>query len=129
MGLSAKAAAEQVGLSKTGIIKAIRNGRISAKKDDKGEWRIEPVELFRVYPPANTDTPTDTGKVNGSVYAENMGLQAENEGLRELVNILKSERDDLRERLDQEGQERRQLTAMLTAPHPPKTLWQRLTGR
>lgn len=49
MSLSANEAAEAVGISKDGIIKAIKKGRISATKDDKGQWSIEPSELFRVY--------------------------------------------------------------------------------
>jgi hypothetical protein len=48
-GLSAREAAEQVGLTKQAIIKAIRKGTISAEKDVSGEWRIDPAELFRVY--------------------------------------------------------------------------------
>lgn len=49
MGLSAKQAADAVGMTKQGIIKSIRNGRLSAVKDDKGQWQIDPAELFRVY--------------------------------------------------------------------------------
>lgn len=108
-----KQAAEMVGRSKAAIIKAIREGRISAEKDGNGEWRIEPVELLRVYQPANTDTPTDTAQVNNGSQAQVNGLQAEIEGLRELVDTLKSERDDLRGRLDRGDEERRQLTARL----------------
>jgi hypothetical protein len=37
---------------KSAIFKAIKNGRISASKDDKGQWMIDPAELFRVYAPA-----------------------------------------------------------------------------
>jgi hypothetical protein len=48
-GLSAREAAEQVGLTKQAIIKAIRKGTLSGEKDVSGEWRIDPAELFRVY--------------------------------------------------------------------------------
>ena len=57
MSLSAKQAAEQVGLSKQGIIKAIKQGKLSAAKDDNGEWQIDPAELFRVYQPAVHGSP------------------------------------------------------------------------
>ena len=60
-------------------------------------------------------------------------MQAEAEGLRAQVELLKSERDDLRSRLDAESEERRKLTAMLTdqrrGPEPPRGIWARLTGR
>lgn len=49
MSLSAKQASEMVGLTRNGIIKAIKEGRISGEKNEKGEWQVEPVELLRVY--------------------------------------------------------------------------------
>ena len=65
MSLSAKQAAEQVGLSKQGIIKAIKQGKLSATKDDNGEWQIDPAELFRVYQPAVHGSPPPPGSTNG----------------------------------------------------------------
>src|SRR5215207_2896706 len=47
-----KEAAEAVGMGKPAILKAIQKGRISAKKDDHGQWWIDPAELHRVYPPS-----------------------------------------------------------------------------
>lgn len=129
--LSAKEAAERVGMTKAGLLKAVRKGTISAEKDQNGEWRIEPVELFRVYPPVNQNTVDGHGKVDAGSQGGTPGLQAEIEGLRALVNTLQSERDDLRRRLDQEGEERRQLTAMLTDQRMQqgrKSLWQRIRG-
>ena len=43
-------AARATGLNKTAILKAIRSGKVSAVKDEHGQWRIEPCELHRVYP-------------------------------------------------------------------------------
>lgn len=50
MALTAREAGERVGKTRQAIIKAIRKGTLSAEKDAAGEWRIEPAELFRVYP-------------------------------------------------------------------------------
>jgi hypothetical protein len=50
MALTAREAGERVGKTRQAIIKAIRKGTLSAEKDVAGEWRIEPAELFRVYP-------------------------------------------------------------------------------
>jgi hypothetical protein len=50
MALTAREAGERVGKTRQAIIKAIRKGTLSAEKDASGEWRIEPAELFRVYP-------------------------------------------------------------------------------
>jgi hypothetical protein len=45
------AAATATGLTRTTIFKAIKGGRIFATRDELGEWRIEPAELHRVFPP------------------------------------------------------------------------------
>ena len=130
--LSAKEAAEAVGMTKAGLLKAVRKGTLSAEKDHNGEWKIDPAELFRAYPPANRNTAPGHQTVDNGTPAPDTGLQAEIEGLRALVDTLQSERDDLRRRLDQEGQERRQLMAMLTDQRiqgARRSIWSKLTGR
>ena len=52
-------AAKATGKSKATISKAIKNGRISAHKDETGTFCIDPSELHRVYPP--------TVPVNGEI--------------------------------------------------------------
>jgi hypothetical protein len=127
MGLSAKEAGELVGLSRAGILKAIKTGRISAAKDINGQWSVEPVELFRVYPAihSNGHTPVSNG-TQESVSQDTGGLQRENALLRETV-------DDLRRRLDVATEENQRLTAVLTtqlSPQQSKKVgwWQRLIG-
>lgn len=44
-------AAAAVGRNKTAILRAIEAGKVSASKDENGEWQIEPTELHRIYPP------------------------------------------------------------------------------
>ena len=44
-------AAAAVGRNKTAILRAIEAGKISATKDENGEWQIDPAELHRIYPP------------------------------------------------------------------------------
>ena len=48
-------------MSKTSILRSIKAGRISAGRDEFGQWAIEPCELHRVYPPLTDDTGTGTG--------------------------------------------------------------------
>jgi hypothetical protein len=60
MKLTLKEASEQTGRSKQAIQQSIKKGKISAVKDSNGDWYIEPVELFRVYPPINQ---VDTNKL------------------------------------------------------------------
>jgi len=44
-------AANATGKSKSTIQAAIKKGRISATKDDIGQWSIDPAELHRVFAP------------------------------------------------------------------------------
>src|ERR1700736_5822527 len=49
-------AAKAVGMSKTSILRSIKAARISAGRDEFGQWAIEPRELHRVYAPLTDDT-------------------------------------------------------------------------
>ncbi len=42
-------AARWAGVTRPTIFKALKSGRLSGRKDEAGEWRIEPSELERVY--------------------------------------------------------------------------------
>jgi hypothetical protein len=56
-----KQAADATGRSKPTILRAIQTGKISAKKNEMGEWEIDPAELHRIYPPvAHGVTPPTT---------------------------------------------------------------------
>src|SRR3954452_10652322 len=62
MAYSLKQAGEATGRTKPTILRAIQTGKISTKKNEMGEWEVEPAELHRVYPPiaegvTRTDTP------------------------------------------------------------------------
>lgn len=125
-------AAQAAGKSKSTVLRAIKKGKISATKDGNGQYQIEPVELFRAYPDATDDALRDApngaprtthdAPRNADDAPEINALQAEVKGLQGQVDLLTSERDDLRGRLDTESEERRKLTMMLTdqreAPKP-----------
>ena len=49
MKYTLKEASEKIGMTKSGVLKSIRKGRLSAEKDDKGRWKIDASELQRVY--------------------------------------------------------------------------------
>ncbi len=44
-------AAKAVGRSKAAIWQAVTSNRISASKDARNRWQIEPGELFKIWPP------------------------------------------------------------------------------
>ena len=115
-------AAKHTGLSKPTIQRAIKNGRLSATRNDNGSYSIDPSELERVYGPLPV-TSNDNGALKQDETPNDMGvLHRELELLREERERERkqftSQIDDLRQRLDQSEQERRdkdrQLTALLT---------------
>jgi excisionase family DNA binding protein len=133
MGQAAKAA----GVSKATIQRALKSGKLSATRQPDGSYEIDPAELHRAYPRAGDGagamkqsvTPSDTGE-----------LQVEVEMLRERLVEKDDVIGDLRRRLDQSEEERRQaqarLTALLTdqrpaAPQPAvrRGWWRRLRGK
>ncbi|VVT32743.1 conserved hypothetical protein [Sphingomonas aurantiaca] len=148
MSLSPAEAGRHVGLTKQSIVKAIRSGRISAVKDAKGEWRIEPVELFRVWPAVNQDTgkvipqvdvvthpvgPPVDGEVVALLKAQLDDLRADRDHWRKAAEAERAERLALSEKLlltDQRPlSEREPDPAATDAPAPPSGWWARLFRR
>lgn len=108
---SIRQAAEATGKTKPTILRAIQKSKISARKDEHGEWEIDPAELHRVYPAASEDISADTAG-NGT------GASREIELLREMLADKDRQIDSLNRRLESMDEERRtglrQLAALLT---------------
>ena len=68
MSYTLAAAAAAVGLNKTTILRAIKIGKISARMDEHGHWRIEPAELHRVYPPAASHPDSNAAAQREAVF-------------------------------------------------------------
>lgn len=115
-------AAKATGRSKAGILDAIRGGRLSASRDDKNQWQIDPAELHRVYPLIvqwEVKTEQDQTPLNAQElrhFQEKIGF------LERIISGLESERDNWRERFDKEAAERREAQTKLTAllAHQPE---------
>lgn len=132
--------AELAGVSKGTVSKALKSGRLSyAEKTDNG-YLIDTSELFRVFPPKQPETvePTrpETGKGNVETLIETEGLRREIELLREQLRDRDGVVDDLRRRLDQSDEERREAQArvigLLAGPGPTESkrgFFGRLFGR
>jgi hypothetical protein len=115
-------ASQATGCAKSTILRAIRAGRISASRDDTGQWAIDPAELFRVFPalalPATGEKPQMERDATADV------LVAE---LRAVIADLRRGQDDLRQERDkwQVAHEREQAahaaTQRLLLP-PPATV-------
>jgi len=118
MGYTLGTAAKATGMSRTAILRAIGKSKISAKKNDHGEWDIDPAELHRVYPQKQPDTGTDNSTIetpeNTRLAAENAEMKVKLDAAEQRMRDKDAVIDDLRGRLDRESEERRKLTAILT---------------
>lgn len=116
-------AAKATGMSKATISKAIKNGRISASKDETGTFKIDPSELHRVYPPTVSIEQIETPNVAASEHSNDSlvrELQARLEAAQERIADKDSVIDDLREDRDRW---RQQATALLEDHRRAKRSW------
>ncbi len=83
-------AAQQAGLTRAGIHKAIKAGRLSATKNDNGNYQIDAAELFRVYNQKFTKDDTLVDTVDYRLIAQRL------EFIEKLLRQAEDERDNLR---------------------------------
>lgn len=114
MYLSLVQAAKESGKSKSVIHNALKSGRLSGTRNDKGGWQIDPAELFRVFPKGVLGRSTG-GKKTVQNPAEHTLLEQEVQHLRERLADKDTQVADLRRRLDASEDERRQAQDRLTA--------------
>src|SRR6202045_256752 len=129
-------AAKAVGMSKTSILRSIKAGRISAGRDELGQWAIEPCELHRVYPALSEDDP-GTGKGAGERAVTGGGTALAVAHARAALaearmSDFKSMLDDIREQRDRWQQQAERLAALAItdqrkepAPEQPQS-WRRM---
>ena len=133
MGYTLGQAAKAVGMSKTSILRSIKAGRISAGRDELGQWAIEPCELHRVYPPLTDDTATGNGPEERGVTGGETALTQANTRatLAEArLSDVKSMLDDIREQRDRWQQQAERLAALAITdqrkePAPAQPQWWR----
>ena len=92
MALTLNQAAKACGRSKSTLLNAINSGRMSAPKDDRGRYAIDPAELHRAFPFQAPDRSTDrfpepqlTTSENHLITLTDRGLEREVELLREML--------------------------------------------
>lgn len=128
--LTALQASKEVGLSKEAILKAIKKGNLSAQKDGKGQWAIDPAELFRVYPAAGTKDGNGTRQsiVSTAIMQQELDQWRERcELLEKRLEQRDADVEDYRKRLDRAES---RVTALLPeATKPPASLFERFTRR
>jgi hypothetical protein len=125
-------ASQATGCAKSTILRAIKAGRISATRDELGQWSIEPVELFRCFPPlALPATPATGDQTQIERAATTDMLVAE---LRQVIADLRRGQEDLRQERDhwRTAHEREQAahaaTQRLLLPSPATATEQQATA-
>jgi hypothetical protein len=66
MSYSLSNAEAACGIYKSTVLRSIKSGRLTATKDALGQWRIEPAELHRVYPPVQSNDADSNGTRHGA---------------------------------------------------------------
>ena len=61
MQFSLSQAAKETGKGKSSIHRAIKSGRLSARRHEDGTYRIDAAELFRAFPPALSEPVPEQG--------------------------------------------------------------------
>ena len=113
-------AAKATGKTKSTILRAIKNGTLSASKGAKGSYQIDPAELHRVFEStvAKQDVKNDTQPTVEQVENLQIRLKISEEERSRERSQLESTISDLRTRLDR-------VTGLLAAPPTrPRRWWQ-----
>src|SRR5262245_34362220 len=99
-------AAKATGKAKSVISRAIKEGKISATKNEHGAYSIDPAELHPVYPPVSESNGSSNGQENDTQPHVSPigtgGLEAELQHLREQLSALALERDRERGQLSEQ---------------------------
>jgi hypothetical protein len=117
-------AAAAVGRNRSSLLRAIKAGKLSAMRDEaSGDWRIDPAELHRLYPPRPEMHAQDA--VGGNAPSRSIDAAVEIAELRARLEAVEHRFTDaqdvirnLWQRLDAETEERRRLTALLADQRP-----------
>ena len=121
MGLSEAAAATG---DRSTIYRAWKAGRMSATRTDTGQIEVEPVELFRVFPPVaqqragEATHPRAQADATAEIALRDSALASEVQLLREMLDAMREDRDAWREQARKEGDERRELAQRLALAAP-----------
>jgi excisionase family DNA binding protein len=128
MSYTLATAAAACGVNKSTILRAIKAGKISAVRDEQGQWQVEPAELHRVYPPvAATAERTDATQRDAAALAmahQQAALAEERlSDLKAILADMQRDRDAWRDQAQR---------LALPAPEPEKPMtwwrWLRSTG-
>jgi len=99
MEMTLAEAVTATGLSKPGLLKAIKSGRLSATKGADGKWKLDSSEVFRVYKPVNRNTVTKGDGLTPE-HPQVSALMARLEAAEDRRRSAEARADELRRDLD-----------------------------
>lgn len=102
-------ASKETGISKPTLSKALKSGRLSYVEKTSAGYKIDPAELFRVFPkqPQETvnsehlDTPIETPNETSHLQAVLDAKELIEKELRQQIDDLRSDRDEWRKQAQQ----------------------------
>src|SRR5262245_64628604 len=112
MSFDISSAAAAIGAAKPPRPRATKPGRIRAQRDNNGRWNVEPVELFKIFPPLPPTQPAT--HQHGVPERVTQLLEAQ---LAELKNALADMRQDRDRWIAEAADWKRQAQNLLPAPH------------
>jgi len=131
VALTLNQAAKACGRSKSTLLNAISSGRMSAPKDDRGRYAIDPAELHRAFPFQVPDRSADrfpepqpTTPENHPTTPTDRDLKREVELLREMLAKAEANADHWRAMA-----ERQQALLEDKRPRKSRSLFHRILGR
>jgi hypothetical protein len=89
-------AATACGVNKSTVLRAIKAGKISAARNEHGEWQIDPAEMHRVYPPAESNGAEHPSEQRHALVPMRDRTDELVAQLREQLADLRNERDRAR---------------------------------
>lgn len=98
--LSLRQAAQQAGVSKSTISRAIQKGRLSATRNDQGGFDIDASELHRVYGDRPAQQSDNGAMGQGAPAGDAPALQAQIDGLKAQLDLMRETLDDLKSQRD-----------------------------
>lgn len=124
MKLTLNQAAKECGRAKSTLSKAVKSGKLSHEKGDKGAYLIDRSELHRVFPPTGNEQ-NKLPVANTENTQENSTLKVEVNALRDKLETANTEREreraqlveqieELREQVKEQRSDFRQSLAVLT---------------
>lgn len=126
--LTLSRAAKECGRSKSALLDAIRDGRLSASRNELQQWQIDPAELFRVYPLDRSANKTNEHDQPTAEHQQNALLLAKITHLEKQLATAETDRDRWQQQAER-------ITLLLThQQHQPPAetarpgFWRRLFG-